>query len=60
MSYNANFSKAVFQREVTGSMLVNYMEQLMGKSKEEEQKLLDKFAKEIEATCPYKKGKEPQ
>ena len=58
MGYNANFSKAVFQREVTGKMLVDYMEQIIGKPEEETQRLLNLFAKEIEAMCPYKEGVE--
>ena len=59
MGYNENFSKAVYRRDVPGSMLGFYMEQLVGKSEAEKQKLLEKFAKEIEATFPYKKGMEP-
>ena len=59
MGYNANFSKAVFQRQTTGKMLAEYMKQIVGKPEEEKQRLLDQFAKEIEETCPYKEGIDP-
>lgn len=58
MGYNENFAKAVYRREVTGKQLGDYMEQLQGKPEREKQRLLEQFAREIEATCPYKPGRE--
>lgn len=52
MGCNANFSKACVTRDVSTSTLIHYLKQLAGKPEEEKQRLLDAFAREIEATCP--------
>ena len=59
MGYNENFSKAVYRHEVSGAKLGEYMMRIIGKPEAEKQKLLEQIAKEIEATCPYKPGREP-
>lgn len=56
MGYNEHFSKAVYSRVVTGTMLVDYMRRIVGKPEEEKQRLLEQFAGEIEANCPYEPG----
>ena len=42
--------------KVPGSVLGDYMEQIIGKPEEAKQKLLEQFSKEIEETFPYKPG----
>lgn len=53
LGYNENFSRAVLQREVPVSKLVDYLKKVVGKPEEEKQKLLEQIATEIEATYPY-------
>ena len=45
--------------KVPGSVLGDYMEQIIGKPEEAKQKLLEQFSKEIEKTFPYKPGMKP-
>ncbi len=60
VGYNKHFSRVVFTREVTGEQLCDYMRQLTGKTEREIQRLLEQFAREIEANCPYIPGREPR
>lgn len=60
MTFSEKYCRACVEREVPTSVLLNYLEQLRGKPDEEQIAMKDRFALEIEATYPYKPGKEPK
>ena len=60
MGYNASFSRALTLHDVPTSALIDHLEQLRGKPDEEQIAMKDRFALEIEATYPYRPGREPK
>ena len=59
-SFSKAYCKACSGRIVPTSLLVEQYYQYKDKSEEEQIALKNQFAKEIEATCPYKPGREPK
>lgn len=60
----SNFSEAYYKacitRQVPTSVKVENYKKLIGKSDEEQIRMKEQFAREIEATYPYKEGREPK
>ncbi len=58
-AFSWKYCKACTERDVPTSVLVANLELFRGKPDEEQVKIKDRLAKEIEDLYPYAKGKEP-
>ena len=60
MTFNERYCRAGMERIVPTSVRLEHLERLKRKTEEEQIALKEILAAEIEATCPYKPGREPR